>query len=174
VCKKKNIPDVNLICGTFPEAIPEGRRYNLVTMFDTLEHIEDDLGTLKKVNDVLLPKGYIICTIPAFQFLWSHHDIMNQHKRRYTKKSFEEKVIKAGFKTIRISYFNTILFLPAVLVRFYREWLSPHKLEHSDVGITKNRAINALLSRIFALERFLLRSINLPFGLSIIYVGEKI
>lgn len=173
VCKKKGLKNVNLIHGTFPESLPEGKKYDLVTLFDTLEHMEHDVMILKKINEVLMPGGKLLCTVPAYQFLWSHHDVVNQHKRRYTKKNLEQKTMASGFKTLKITYFNTLLFFPAVLVRWFREltpFLEPQK---TDIRIIKNEGLNAILSRIFSFETHLLKQSNLPFGLSILFAGEK-
>lgn len=174
VCKEKNIPTVNLIHGTFPESMPEGKRYNLVTLFDTLEHIDDDILILKKICEILEPGGKILCTVPAYPFLWSHHDILNQHKRRYTIKSLEEKTLSAGFQTMKITYFNTILFLPAVLVRWFGELMPFLKSNRTNMGLFRNKNINNFLTKIFSFERILLRNFNLPFGLSILYSGKKL
>lgn len=173
MCKKKNIKGVNLIHGMFPDSVPGDKKYQLITLFDTLEHFDDDLSVLRSVYNLLVPGGYLISTVPAYQWLWSHHDVMNQHKRRYTKSVLESRAISAGFRTKKISYFNTLLFVPAILVRWFRELTMFLHPGESDLRVFTDRRINLILHSIFALERHILKKINLPFGLSIIYIGEK-
>lgn len=173
ISKSKNLPRVNLIHGTFPEAIPRGKKYNLVTMFDTLEHLDDDLFVLKKIYELLEPGGKILCTVPAYQFLWSHHDVVNQHRRRYTINSLKNKTMSAGFDTIKITYFNTLLFFPAILVRFFRKLTPFLNKEKTDIRLFKNKTLNDILTGVFSFEKNLLKYVSLPFGLSILYAGEK-
>lgn len=107
----------------------------------------------------------MLITVPAYQWLWSQHDEINHHKRRYEKATLRAALTGAGFNILRISFFNSILF-PAALVQ--RLVAGPS----SDMALKIPPApINALLREVFAMERFLLRSFNFPFGLSLLAVA---
>jgi len=172
-CRKKNIGGVNLIAGSFPDALPAGAQYDLVTIFDVIEHIEDDIGMFKDIHCLLKPGGLLVCTVPAYKFLWGPHDMLNQHKRRYTKKSIVKKAQEAGFEIKRASYFNTFLFTPIVCVKLWRKIRtgSPEKL--SDLRLLRNKTLNNLFEAIFSSEKFVLKYINMPFGLSLFIAGIK-
>ena len=71
-------------------------KFNLVCLFDVLEHIENDRETIKKISNILEINGYLFITVPAYQWLWSNHDISLMHKRRYNKKNIY-KIISKNF-----------------------------------------------------------------------------
>lgn len=135
-----------------------------------LEHLDDDSGGLKAATACLKPGGRAVLTVPAFPSLWSYHDELHHHKRRYTRVSFEELVRSAGLEIDRLSYFNTSLFVPAFLVRMIKKRSGEAK---ADVETVPPGFLNALLTQIFAFERVLLRKMSLPFGLSLIAVAHR-
>ena len=83
-------------------------KFDLITIFDALEHIKDDKKIIKELRNYLNDGGSIILTVPAFQFLWSDHDELSMHFRRYNKKDIRE--VFENFKEIKISFFNYLLF----------------------------------------------------------------
>lgn len=91
--------------------------YNLVGAFDVVEHIQDDKDFLDTIAGVVDVGGYFIATVPAFQFLWSQHDEVHKHYRRYTVKDFSDLVANAGFDILYCKYWNTALFFPATFLR---------------------------------------------------------
>src|SRR5262249_10147040 len=73
-------------CGLLPVPKSFGQEnFAVVTAFDVIEHIDDDLAALQSMYGLLRSEGFFVCTVPAFNFLWSEHDNLNHHKRRYTK-----------------------------------------------------------------------------------------
>ena len=91
--------------GRLPDEIPfDSEKYNIITLLDVLEHIDKDLKSLETVYSLLEKGGVLICTAPAYQFLWSNHDEILHHKRRYTLNELRSKLISAGFKIDKISY----------------------------------------------------------------------
>lgn len=153
----------------FPVVHPD-KKYNLVTFFDVVEHIEDDESFLNGViTNILDEKGKIIITVPAYKWLWTNHDDEHRHYRRYTKSMLVDVVKKAGYKNIKANYFMTFLFPLAVLSRFKQKIL---KNGSSDLK-PMNSIINKVFYKIFSFERKIINNLNLPFGLSIILVAEK-
>jgi SAM-dependent methyltransferase len=157
-----------IAAGSCPDQIAfPGERFDLVCMFDVLEHIEDDTATLQALHTRLAPDGQVVLTVPAHPWLWSQHDAFLHHKRRYTHKGLREKVTASGFQIEKLSYFNMTLFPASVLVRLKDRVLGA--TQASGTGMPP-AALNALMTHVFAAERHLLPYINLPFGLSLLCV----
>lgn len=167
---KENLPEVTIIQGLFPEGRPSGT-YELITAFDVIEHIDDDKEAVAVIASMLEDNGLAVITVPAYNWLWSEHDNVVHHKRRYTKKSLEDVIGSAGLKIEKISYFNFLLFLPISATRMLMRLKSRQPV--TDFSLTP-AYINIPLNFIFSLERYLLRSMTLPFGISIICVARKI
>lgn len=157
--------------GYLPDQVPfPAERFTLITALDVIEHIEHDQESLKTLYNLLQPGGQAIITVPAYQFLWSKFDEMNEHKRRYTLGELRKKLQQAGFKIEKISYFNSLLFPLALLVRMLNKLLGRDGA--SDIELP-GKQMNALLGKIFGLEVALLRNLNFPFGVSIIAAVRK-
>ncbi|MBI5642859.1 MAG: class I SAM-dependent methyltransferase [Deltaproteobacteria bacterium] len=145
--------------------------FNLITLLDVIEHIDDDRKALKAAFRILKPGGTLVCTVPAYMFLWSGHDVLNHHKRRYTSRELGEKVAGAGFRIEKITYFNSLLS-PAV---FLARCLVPasKRLEPKSDFKTYAGPINSTLKNIFLLEKNLLNFLSFPFGVSLLCVAKK-
>ncbi len=156
----------------FPREAPPGGPYDLVTLFDVLEHLDDDGGALGKVAGLLKEEGLLVLTVPAHRFLWSPHDDINHHRRRYACRELRERIAGAGLVLHRMTYFNTFLFPVVWGTRSLRRRLSRKGDRRSDFRIQRDW-INNLLSSLFGAERFLLRGTNLPFGVSILAVAGR-
>lgn len=147
------------------------KSFGLITLFDVLEHIEDDVSTLKKIEQLLERGGIAVLTVPAFPWLWSQHDMFHHHYRRYTVKNLREKIANhTQLKIERMSFFNFLLFLPLLIMRFSARLLP--KRNGSDL-FALPPFINKVLTKIFSLEASLLSKVNLPFGSSIICIVRK-
>ena len=84
--------------------------YDLVALLDVLEHVPDDLGSLRAIHRRLKPGGALLLTVPANPWMWSAHDAAHHHFRRYTKKQLEELFLRSGLEIELLSYFNTLLY----------------------------------------------------------------
>jgi SAM-dependent methyltransferase len=148
--------------------------FSLVSAFDVLEHIDDDLGTLKEIHRVMADGGKLIIALPAFNSLWSEHDVANFHRRRYSARDLMDKLKKAGFAVKRISYANFFLFPPVLLIRQIQARM-PKKSQ--DVKRTRVEALpgflNAFLGGILKLESALIRKMDFPFGVALLCVACK-
>lgn len=167
-CKKRGLKNVRL--GNALNLPFKSRRFDLVTMFDVLEHINDDYRVLREIKRVLKPKGIAIFTVPAFMFLWDDHDLLNQHFRRYTKGELLKKLNELSFKVIFISYINFLLFPVVVIVKLINKIFNKRGLLNAH---NTQEPFNTILYQIFSLEYFLLRRIKFPFGVSLIYVAQN-
>lgn len=157
--------------GYLPDQVPFPHgSFSLITALDVIEHIEQDQQSLKTLYDLLRPGGQAVVTVPAYQFLWSKFDEINEHKRRYTLKELREKLQQAGFKVEKISYFNSLLFPLVLFVRMLNKLLGRDGA--SDIELPGEK-MNTLLGKIFGLEVAVLRNLNLPFGVSIIAAVRK-
>jgi SAM-dependent methyltransferase len=137
--------------------------YDLVAALDVVEHVEDDCAALQALARCLKPGGRILVTVPAFQWMWSGHDVANHHFRRYTKATLRTVVAKAGLKLEFVGWFNSILFPLAAAARL---WSRVTGKEGSDDALPP-APLNALFETLFALERHAVGRVSLPPGVSI-------
>jgi SAM-dependent methyltransferase len=146
------------------------RRYDLIGAFDVIEHIGDDHAALESIASKLKSGGTLIMTVPAHQWMWSGHDVLNHHKRRYSKASLQRLVEQSPLQLQRIGYFNSLLFPLAIAQR-----LSSKLRKRDDAALTLPPSpLNATLERIFGAERHLVGRLPLPPGLSLFAVASAI
>lgn len=171
-CRRRGLENVlQLTDATLPF---ERGAFDLVTMLDVLEHIDDDLGMLGEVFRVLKPDGLLLATVPAYRFLWGAQDEISHHKRRYRAKELEARLEQAGFSLLKLSYFNTLLFPFIAAIRLGRKIVPGQPAElKSDFTLTNAGFLNQLLASIFAWERHLITRFDLPFGVSIVALARK-
>lgn len=145
--------------------------FDMVAMFDAIEHIPNDHEVLAEVRRILRPGGLLFVSVPAYQFLYSQNDRLVHHQRRYTRSEMRGKLVGAGFRPKKLTYFNAFLFpliLPAVLVLKAKEWLVGLPDEQTNLSHQFNSAINDLFAWFMGSERLLLRHTEFPFGHSLI------
>lgn len=164
------VPQATVIQGSIPQDMPK-QQFDIITLLDVLEHIEDDTGTLQRLKQALKPKGIAVITVPAYQFLWTSHDDMNEHKRRYTVLELKEKIERSGLTVRKISYYNTFLFFPIAAIKILQRILSREAKSHF-TDTSPPAYLNMPLRIIFSLEKHLLSFLNFPFGISIIAVVQ--
>lgn len=145
------------------------KHFHLVTMLDVIEHIDDDLAALRLAKGLLTNNGYLFLTVPAFPFLWSKHDEMNRHKRRYKKKELKTRLEQSGYTIDFISYYNTFLFPIALIERLFEKSL--HLTPSSALRIPP-APLNAIFTCVFGCERWFLRKVPFPFGLSLLAIAH--
>ncbi|BAY18696.1 hypothetical protein NIES21_45480 [Anabaenopsis circularis NIES-21] len=161
--------------GSLPDKIPFTSQYDLIVILDVLEHIDDDLAALEALSSRLNPNSWLLITVPAYQFLWSYHDEINHHKRRYTLKKLQRVVKQAGYTVCYGSYFNTWLFPLVAGIRLLKNLLKLDKKADasSDLNLPA-KPINKFLTFLFASERYLINRVSLPFGVSVVLTAQKI
>ena len=146
--------------------------FYLITALDVVEHVTDDNGVLNELYRSLKNNGNLIVSVPAYQFMWSKHDDLLHHKRRYTRFEIENKMKAAGFEIKFSSYTNFFIFFPVFVIRSICKWFPKLEPQEPDTG-SLPPFLNKLLIYIYRLEVKLLKIINLPVGLSILVVGRK-
>jgi SAM-dependent methyltransferase len=137
--------------------------FDMVGSFDVIEHIEDDRAALAGIARCLRPGGKFVMTVPAHQWLWSEHDRVNHHHRRYSKRELEALFAASPLKLERIGYLNSLLFPIAVAARL------AGRLTGKDDGddTLPPAPLNAALEKVFAQEARLIGKVPLPPGLSL-------
>ncbi len=155
--------------GLLGEETFNNKKFHLISFLDVIKHIEDDLAVLLAAKPYLSENGVVMITVPAFEFLWSAHDEIHHHKRRYTKETLTELLQKAGYTMRYISYFNTLLFPMIALVRVIGNLTG--RRNASDAK-PQSKFVNEMLYRVFESERNLLPNVSLPFGVSLLAVAE--
>jgi SAM-dependent methyltransferase len=91
--------------------------FDLAVSLDVIEHLEDDLAALQELRRTVAPGGALLVTVPAYQWLWSGHDVVNHHHRRYTRATLQRVAERAGWRQQRTTYFNSLLLPAAILLR---------------------------------------------------------
>src|SRR4051812_260614 len=152
------------------EAIPyEDASFDLVTCLDVIEHT-DDVAALGELRRVTRPGGRLVVTVPAHPRLWSRHDEVNGHRRRYTRESLRRSAEATGWSVERLTGFNVVYLAPAAIVRLARREGAGSNGGGSELELTP-RALDPVLELPFRLEAALVRrGVDLPPGLSLLTV----
>jgi SAM-dependent methyltransferase len=144
--------------------------FDLAVSLDVIEHLEDDLGALREMRRTVTPGGSLLVTVPAYPWLWSGHDEINHHHRRYTRRSLERVAGQAGWEQVRTTYFNSLL-LPAAIILRVLDRLSTKTTESSLDLWVPPEPFNWLLERPLSIEAALIaRGGRIPAGLSLLAV----
>lgn len=170
----ERFPAIKIHHTLLPELPPVGE-WDVITAFDVIEHLDEPVACMRALVEKLTPDGQFVITVPAYQFLWSEHDVVHHHKRRYTRSLLDEHVRAAGLRITYATHFNTWL-LPAIAgVRLVQHVLPKRAQPSGDGGDLKQTGglVNGLLARLFASERHALRLGKLPAGVSIFAIAER-
>lgn len=143
--------------------------YDMVAVLDVVEHIDDDVAALKAMAECLKPGGCILIAVPAHQWMWSAHDVVNHHKRRYSKATLDDAIRKAGLRHNGLSWFNSLLFPAAVAARLAGKLTGKDDSDDSPPP----KLLNTLFEKVFRVERHLVGRMPLTPGLSILTLARK-
>ncbi len=152
--------------------------FDVVTAFDTIEHIPDDAAAFRECFRVLRPGGRLLLSGPAYNWLWTHQDDVVHHQRRYTTSKVASIARSAGFIVEHRSYFNITLF-PLILIALgyikLKERFSPPSAtdQSSNVSIPVPGPANGVLAWLLAFERHVVSRVSMPFGHSLILIARK-
>jgi SAM-dependent methyltransferase len=160
-CRERGLDKVRLGAG---EQLPyEDATFDLVTALDVVEHMDDDLAGLREMRRVLRPGGRALLFVPTFMFLWGLQDDVSNHRRRYRLPELRRVLEQAGFEIERTTYANITFFLPILLVRKLMRLTGVKAESENSINVP---ALNGVLGRVLGAESWLLKFINLPFGVS--------
>lgn len=152
----------------------EDSSVDLLTAFDVLEHLDDDMQALDEFKRILRPTGLLLVTVPAYRFLWSEHDEALMHRRRYTASELHVKLTRSNFRVLGRSYAVFFLFLPIVFYRLFRGVFPKDPFAPRASHVMLPAAINNILIVLLKIEAKVMASINLPWGTSIVVLAEKV
>ncbi len=156
--------------GTCPDLSTFSKRtFDLICMFDVLEHIDLETETLREAAKLLTEDGRIILTVPAYQWLWGMHDEFLHHKRRYNASNLRIAADAAELGIRKLTYFNFLLFPIAAGTRIMEKLVGGKRPIGAEIPPT---AINRALTWIFAAERFAVSRFHIPFGVSLLAILE--
>lgn len=147
-------------------------KFDIIIASDNLEHLEKETQAIVNWKDLLKTGGKMYVFVPAFMSLWSYHDEVNMHYRRYTKKELATKLTAQNLKIHKSGYWNFSLFIPVYLFRRLTSKLK-NKSAESDITIG-SPLINKILLGLVNFENILLRTFSFPFGVSTFCIAEKV
>jgi SAM-dependent methyltransferase len=170
-CNRRGVDNVKVMDAT--QIKFKDYSFDLIIASDILEHIKNDDSALKEWHRLLKPDGKLIVFVPAFQFLWTSHDIVNKHYRRYDKASLTKQLEESKFNLQRVSYWNFILFFPAFFFRTLKRLVFDKNNRPSDDVYELNFLINGILITLLRIENLFLKFLDFPVGVSVFAVCRK-
>ncbi len=108
--------------------LPFFRDFDLASLFDVIEHLDDDVSAIRQAATVLKPHGCVVVTVPAGRHLWTKYDEVIGHKRRYDRPSLTDVLRNAGLETLYVGYFSCLPLVAQVAQR----WIAPGLRNSSD------------------------------------------
>jgi ubiquinone/menaquinone biosynthesis C-methylase UbiE len=168
--KKEGYTKIKKVEGT---KLPyKDKSFDLVIALDVLEHIEYDKEALKEWERVLKPGGKVLLTVPAYQRLWSEHDISLYHFRRYRKGELHRKGTETRLNPVKISY-AIVFSLPLVAGFRLLNKVLGRKVDSETSYVNLPKALNSIFTYLLSVEAFFHKYINFWFGTSLIAVYQK-
>lgn len=158
---------VSVAKGWLPDGMEavQGRRFDLVCLFDVLEHIERDEEALAVLRDYVRPEGKLLLTVPAYQWMFGAHDRMLGHYRRYTRGKLRDLCVQQGYQVLYSGYINSLLFPLMAAARVFDRFRRSGGATGTNVPPL---GINSLLYAFFSMEAFWVPQISVPFGGSVV------
>ena len=167
-CKKNGIQNAFVMDA---QKISLSEKFDIIVASDCLEHLREDTEAIRNWNGLLKTGGMLCVFVPAFQSLWSSHDEVNMHYRRYTNKALKDKLISEQFTILKSSYWNFFLFVPLYVFRKMDAVVSRNKKKEGQ--IVDGTLTNVILLKLLLFENRLLKYVNFPFGVSTFCIAKK-
>jgi len=167
-CRERGLANVKLGAA---EALPyDDGTFDLVTALDVVEHLDDDLAGLREMRRVLRPGGRVLLFVPTFMFLWGLQDDVSNHRRRYRMPELQRVLEQAGFEVERTTYANITFFMPILAMRKLMRLTGIKAESENNINVS---ALNGVLARVLGAESFVLKHMNIPFGVSGLCVARN-
>ena len=165
----------NLVAGILPTLPCQSGSFDVVCALDVIEHVTDDDSAVQELVRICKPGGLLVITVPAYQWLWSEHDVVNEHKRRYTRSTLAARLQLPQLEVLQLTYINSLLAPPLMAYRLVRNVLDRfQKKPQATADLFLPRpAVNRLLNWVFSLEQHWLKRGNFPFGISVLCTLRK-
>jgi SAM-dependent methyltransferase len=160
-------PAQNIHLGPFDQTFQPGKTYRMILMLDVVEHVRDDVAFLERALELLAPDGHILITVPALQWIWTHHDDLNHHLRRYTRKRLAAVAGAAGMEIEESRYF----FLWTVPVKLMERLRGRFFGPGPHLPVIPPAPVNAALIALSRAEHVLLGRLRVPLGSSLFVTG---
>jgi len=157
-------------------SLPFHNDFDIIGVFDVLEHIEEDEKALAEISQALKPGGTIFITVPAHKLLWSYFDESSNHKRRYSRKEIVTKLERNDFVIKKMSFYMFFLFPLMLSIRIINNTLRRNEAKRNartSIELKTVPLVNRIFLELLRLEKWLLRYLDLPFGASIMVLAEK-
>jgi len=167
-CRERGLGNVKL--GAAEDLPYDDGTFDLVTALDVVEHLDDDLAGLREMRRVLRPGGRVLLFVPTFMFLWGLQDDVSNHRRRYRMPELQRVLEQAGFEVERTTYANITFFMPILAMRKLMRMTGIKAESENNINVS---ALNGVLARMLGAESFVLRYMNIPFGVSGLCVARN-
>lgn len=173
LCKQRGLENAFEMDAHYPD-FPENE-FDVIIASDCLEHLEHDEIALKNWFKILKPQGLAFIYVPAFMWLWSKHDDINFHFRRYTEKELNSKLKAAGFSNLKSGYWNFMIFFPTSFVRLINKIGKMKTKEYKDKDqlVLLPNFLNQILIKWVKFENKIASKIKFPFGVSTFSIAKK-
>jgi SAM-dependent methyltransferase len=168
-CRERGLNKVRL--GEAEKLPYEDGTFDLVTALDVVEHLDDDCAGLTEMRRVLRPGGRVLLFVPTFMFLWGLQDDVSNHRRRYRLPQLRRVLEQAGFEIERTTYANITFFLPILVGRQLMRLMGIKAESENNINVP---ALNGVLGWLLGAESWILRYMNLPFGVSGLCVAKRV
>jgi SAM-dependent methyltransferase len=163
---------VRRLCAASAPNLPfPANTFDVITAFDIIEHVDDDAGFVGELARVLLPGGALAIHVPAWPSLWSVHDEILEHKRRYTYRSLRSLLDATGLRIDHLGWASCAILLPTAGFRWSRRLIGGRQ-DAADLGVVP-RPLNTVLRAVYRAEAELAVTIGLPFGVSLAAIAVK-
>ena len=161
------VEDSSFVVGALGSPPLRSKAFDVVVALDVIEHLDDDVGALRRAADLVSPRGLMAVSVPACPSLWGDQDEVSQHRRRYTSRSLRKAFVNADLGEPQVTYFNTLLFPAVAVVRWGRRLLRLAPRGRSDFEMGRPGRVNDALAELFGWESRLIGRVPLPIGVSL-------